>query len=135
MGHQHHRSPNLTESEQGQIAGWLVKLVVFIGIAGILILEIGGVLIAKGTVADAAASAAVDAAFAMKTTFNEAEAESAARQTAADKGSEFVSISIDRAGKTVTVTLQRKAKTRIVQHVSFLFKYAKAQASATRSFA
>lgn len=135
MDRQHRRSPIEAQRELGQIAGWLTKLIVFIAIAGILILEVGGVLLAKGTVADAAGSAAVDAALAMKSTFSQAEAESAARETARDKGSEFVSISVDTAGKTVTVTLERKAKTRIVQHISSLRKYAKARATATRSYA
>ncbi|MCA1838727.1 MAG: hypothetical protein ABR507_11820 [Actinomycetota bacterium] len=136
MGREHHvASSQLTERESGQIAGWLVKLVVFIAIGGMLILEAGGVLVARGTVADAAHSAANDAAFAMKTTFSQPEAEKAARETAQEKGSTFFSLTVDQQARTVTVELTRNANTRLVQHISFLKKYAVARARATKSFA
>lgn len=122
--------------ESGQISGWLVKLVIFIGLAGILVIEAGGVLVAKGSVAETASGAAAEAAFAIKTRGVREDPEIAARAFTEEKGCEFVSITYDQAAQTVSVTVQRKAKTYIVKHIDFLAKkYAVAKSTSTKSYA
>lgn len=123
--------------ESGQISGWLVKLVIFIGLAGILIIEAGGVLVAKATVTETAEGAAAEAAFAIKTRGGIREdPEVAARAFTEEKGCEFVSITYDQAAQTVSVTVQRKAKTFIVKKIDFLAKkYDVAKSTSTKSYA
>lgn len=122
-------------SDSGQISNWLVKLVVFIGIAGMLIIESGGVLVAKGSVADTGEGAASEAAFAVKTRGVQGDPESVARSFVESKGCEFVSITYDEAAKTVSVTVRRVAKTYIIQHIGPLKKYKVATYTGTRSYA
>lgn len=122
--------------EAGQISSWLVKLVIFIGLAGIVIIEAGGVLVAKGSVTETAAGAAAEAAFAIKTRGIREDPEVAARAFTEEKGCEFVSITYDQAAQTVSVTVQRKAKTYIIKNIDFLAKkYAVAKATSTKSYA
>lgn len=122
-------------SESGQISNWLVKLVVFIGIAGMLIIEGGGVLVAKGSVADTSEGAASEAAFAIRTRGVQGQPEDLARQFAESKGCEFVKIEYDNVAKTVSVTVRREAKTFIIQYIGPLKKYKVATHRATRSYA
>lgn len=132
-----HRSPSQRLSfDSGQIVtGWLLKIVVSLVIAATVLTESAGVLLAKGSASDAAANAASDAAFAIKANqASAADAESVARETATAKGTEFVSMSIDTSAKTATVTVRKKAKTFLVQHIGPLKKYAESVATETRPY-
>lgn len=122
-------------NESGQISNWLVKLVVFIGIAGMLIIEGGGVLVAKGSVADTAEGAASEAAFAIRTRGVQGDPEDLARQFAESKGCELVKIEYDNAAQTVSVTVRREARTFIIQYIGPLKKHTVATYRATRSYA
>lgn len=117
------------EDEGGQIAGWLVKLVVFILIGGGLVIETASVLIAKANVVETATIAASAAAFAAKTG---ADAEEAARSTADEKGAELVSAEVDTGTRTVTVVLRRKAKTLFIHNIDYFDKFIVQEATATR---
>lgn len=121
--------------EQGQISNWLVKIVVFLAIAGVLVIEGGAILVARGSAADAAQGATSEAAFAIKTQGIRSDPEGAAREFATSKGVEFVSISYDQAASTVTVTVRRKAKTFLTHKIEPLKKYTVATSSFTKSYA
>lgn len=132
------RTARLSEkmtSESGQISSWLVKLVVFLGIAGILIVEIGGILVAKGTAVDTAEGAASEAAFAIKARGVSGDPETVARQFADTKDCEFVKIEYNQAAATVSVTVKRTAKTYITHRIGPLKKYTVSVATGTRSYA
>lgn len=121
--------------ENGQISNWLVKIVVFLGIAGVLVIEGGAILVARGTSADAAQGATSEAAFAIKTQGIRGDPEASAREYATSKGVEFVSISYNQAAATVTVTVRRKAKTLFTHKIEALRKYTVATSSFTKSYA
>lgn len=121
--------------ESGQISNWLVKIVIFLVVAGVTVIEGGAILVARGTSADAAQGATSEAAFAIKTQGIRSNPEAAAREFAASKGVEFVSISYDQAAATVTVTVRRKAKTLFTHKIEALKKYTLATSSFTKSYA
>lgn len=130
-----HRAPFPRRNELGQVANWLVKIVVVLLVVGLVVIEAGGVIAARLTVSDAANNAAKDAAFAIKTRGIQVDPEEAARERAKTEGAEFVSIAYDQVAQTVTVTLRRKARTVVIQNIGPLKKYTVAQASSTRSYA
>lgn len=121
--------------ESGQISNWLVKIILVLAIAGVLIIEGGAVLVARGTSAEAAQEAASEAAFEIKTQGIRSDPEAAAREFATSKGVEFVSITYDQAAAKVTVTVRRKAKTLFIHKIEPLKKYTVATSSFTKSYA
>lgn len=129
------RSTSRALSETGQISNWLVKLVVFLGIAGLVIVEGGGVLVAKASVADTAEGAATEAALAIKARGVQGDPEELAKAFAESKGCKLVKIEYNNAAQTVTVTVRREARTFLIQHIGPLEKYTVATHKATRSYA
>ena len=121
--------------EHGQISNWLVKIIVLLAIVGVLVIEGGAILVARGTTAEAAQGATSEAAFAIKTQGIRSDPESVAREFAASKGVEFVSIAYDQAASTVTVTVRRTAKTFVAHKIGPLKKYTVATSSFTKSYA
>jgi len=132
---QSHDHKGRIDPDSGQVSGWIIKLVVSFFIVAVAIMEVGAVLVSKATVQEATLGAAAEAAFAIKTQGVNGDPETLARAYAKEKGSEFVSITYDKAARTVTVKLSRKAKTLFIHRFDYFSKYTTATSSATKSYA
>ena len=103
--------------------------------AGLIVTEVGTVLLARFNAAEAASSAAAEAAFAVRGKEIEGTPEDVAQRIAEAKGCRLVSVLVDPVTQTVTVKVAKTATTHIIQFISPLAKYRLATASHTISYA
>lgn len=111
------------------IAGWLLKLTVFLLVASFVVFEGGAVLVNAITTTDAAQQIARAAAV----TYRESRTDSAARATAEevadDKGVELVDLTVD--GDELSVTVRDQASTLLVHEVAALERFLVREATST----
>lgn len=108
----------------GQIViGWLLKVSLALVIVGLLLFEVVGVLVARGTAADTASKAASEAGFRYRDTANVEQAKAVAKQYAEREGATFISLSVDPQDREITVTVQKKARTLFIHRIGALRKY------------
>lgn len=116
-------SPKMAR-ERGQIVlSWLIKVVLGLGLAGMLLFEVVGVLLARGTAADTASKAAQEAGFTYRDTGSVERAEETAEEYAEKEGAEFISLSVDSEDRLTTVTVRKRAKTLFIHRIKVLRKY------------
>jgi len=128
-------APRSLLSESGLIVSWLVRLLVFIALAGLVVTEIGSVLLARYNAAEAASAAAADAAFAVRAKGIEGRPEDRAQAIAESKGCRLLSVSIDKAAQTVSVKVEKIAPTFLIKRIGPLKKFRIAIGSHTTSYA
>ena len=121
--------------ERGIVGSFVVKLVVLIGILGLVAVEGSSVLFARLRAQDAAETAASVAASTLASTGDPTAAHSAAQTAIADKDATVRLLPgrrgfriLDDGG--VEVTVKKRASTLVVQHIGFLEGLAVARASA-----
>lgn len=119
--------------ETGQIVlGWLLKLVVGLTIFGVILFEAGAVIAATVQADGIAADAAREAALEYGRRPDAEGAEEAAREFIGKNiDARLIAFSIGEDGKTVTVTVEKKAKTIFVQRIGRLRRYSRARATET----
>lgn len=111
-------------TDRGQIVvSWLLKVVLGLAVAGLILFEVVGVVLARGTAEDTAAKAAQDAGFTYRDTGDVKRAEATAKAYAENEGAEFISLSVDEEARTTTVTVRKKARTFFIQYIGPLKKY------------
>lgn len=114
---------NFLRDESGIVVGWLVKILLLLGIGGLILIEGGSLLWVRYTVSSAAQGAAQEGALDIKTKGQLANPEGAIREYVKEKDVELVSISIDRSARTVSVIVKKEAKTFVVERIEALKKY------------
>ncbi|MGI8426797.1 MAG: hypothetical protein ACR2FO_06210 [Actinomycetota bacterium] len=124
----------LRSEDKGLIVNWLVKLTIFIALAGLVSVEGGSVLLARYQAVEAASAASAEAAFAVRNPDSEGPPEAAAQRIAEYKGARLASLSIDQAALTVTVKVEKTAQSFVIQRIGPLKKFRVAVASHTASY-
>jgi hypothetical protein len=112
--------PRVLRDERGIVVSWLLKLLVSIAIVGLVAFEAGAILVAHVSADSAASDAAGVAAFVVALGGNDRSAQNAANEAAAKDGAKLISFAVAADGKTVTVTIEKTARTMIVQRISQL---------------
>jgi len=127
----------LLDAESGLITRWLVRLVIFLSLGGLFVIEVGGILFAKGSASAAAQTAATEAAYTMRNGSEsvEAAAQAEAARVAEEKQCELTAFSLDPATQKVRVEVKREAKTFLVHRIEPLEKYTVATATHSSSYA
>lgn len=110
--------------ERGFVVGWLIKVVLALGIFALAAFEAGAVVVARVQIDDAAIDAAVAAADEMVATSDLARAEEVARDVAETQSATLVRIRLTRDRRSVVVTLSKRARTVLVQRIGSLERYA-----------
>lgn len=118
--------------QEGIIVDWLAKLIVVIGIGGLVAVEGFGVLIARYQAAEGAAAAATQAALGLRTGTGDPEA--LAALAAEQHGCRLISFTKDSQSQTVSVTVDKQARTFFIQRWGPLQKFSRAQATEDASF-
>lgn len=124
-------SAALAAQRGGIITGWLLRLVIGLVLLGVVVFEIGAVVIARVGVDGTAQTAAREAALIYGGSRSVEAAQAEAAQKAKEGGATLAEFSISQDGTQVTVTLERKAKTFIIHKIGALKKYATVRASDT----
>jgi hypothetical protein len=101
----------------GIISGFLVKLVIVLGLFAFVAFEFGAIVVAKVQVDGIAVNAAQEAASQYGKDQNLNHAKAAAKQIATESGAELVSLVVSPDGALVTVTIRKIAHTFILQHI------------------
>ncbi|MEO7803264.1 MAG: hypothetical protein ABIS18_02185 [Actinomycetota bacterium] len=117
--------------DTGQIAGWLIKLLLFIFIGGALLIETAGVLLNRGGAIETASEAAEAAVFAAK---SGGDPDEAALTVVKDKGGKLISVAVDPNARTATVTVRKRAKTLFIHKIAYFKKFTVFEATETRKF-
>jgi hypothetical protein len=120
------------EDERGLVGKSLVISLVLVMLVGLALVEGGSILFAKLQIQDLAQATAVEGAATLRNTNSAAAAEEAARTLAHDRDADVrVTAFVVLPDGSVQVTLRKKARTFIVQHVSFLEDLAIVKATET----
>jgi hypothetical protein len=106
-------------NERGQISGWLIRLVVFVGIGGFLLLEFGAVAVNRLQAGDLASEAAAQAGIVYFNTRSLEAAEDEAKEYVADKA-ELLDVSVDPQVQEISVTLRKTASTILIDRIEAL---------------
>ena len=115
------RSRRLHGERGASITGLVIKLVIFVGLAGLAVHEGGQILRAQVTAQSAARNAAASASMMFTRTHNEARSTAAARKAAQEtNGTVDVTDIAYEADGSATVTVTATARTLLTQRVSFL---------------
>lgn len=105
--------------DDGIVIDWLVKLVIFLLIAGFVVFEAAAVLLVRATTADTASEAAVEAGFVYRNTRDEERAQNEAEAYMNSEGVELVAFRVDEEADELVVTGRKKAKTLLIHNFDF----------------
>jgi hypothetical protein len=101
------------------VIGWLLKLVLSLAIVGLVAFEAGALLVAHVNADSAANEVAGEASFAAAQGGNQKATEDAARTEAARQGVRLIGVSVANDGRSVTVVVEKTAKTLLLHRISF----------------
>jgi hypothetical protein len=119
--------------DRGLVINWLVKVVLAFTVVGLLLFEVGAVIVARASADSTAGKAAEDAGFRYRDTRDIGVATEAARTRAENEGAEFISYGVNAQGDTNSVTVRKTAKTLFIQRIEPLKKYRVATATESTS--
>ena len=123
---------SLSADERGLVGKSLVISLVLVMLVGIALVEGGSILFARLQIQDLAQATAVEGAATLRNTNSAAIAEEAAKRLAHDRDPAVrVTAFVVLPDGSVRITLKKKARTFIVQHVSFLEDLAVVKATET----
>jgi hypothetical protein len=122
--------------DQGDIVlGWLLKLVISLAIVGLVAFEAGAVLVAHVGADSAANEVAGEASFAAAQGGDQKAAEVAARTEAGRQGVRLIGVSVANDGRSVTVVVEKTAKTLLLHRVSFTKSWTVVRVTRSRAVA
>jgi len=112
------RSVGSTNERGDIVLGWLLKLIVSLAIVGVVAFEGGAVIVAHVGTDTAANDAAGEGALMYSHAHDAKAAEAAARGSAKMNGASLVSFTVATDGRTVTVIVEKTARTLLLQRLS-----------------
>ncbi len=117
--------------ERGVVLGWLVKLVVFLSVLGLVLFELGAITVnyfGLDTSADDIAVAV--STVAQAGTSSEAQLQEEARIRAKDVGAKLVDLKLNEQQQTLKIVLTRKASTLLLHQIDPIKGWGKATVTA-----
>lgn len=112
------------------IAGWLVKVLVGIALAGFLVVELGSPLVARAQADDAAHEVANEAAFRLRDINTQATLDAACAAEALEQEVALVKCGIN-AKDEIEVTITKKARSYLLDKFAQTKKWYVAESTAT----
>lgn len=113
----------------GIILGWLFKLLVGLAIFAVVAFEAGSVIIVRVQVDGIAADAANEAGGEYASSRSPDRAEQVAAAVAARGDASIVAFDVSSDGRTVSVTVEKRAKTLIIHRIASLRRFLVARAT------
>lgn len=117
----------------GIVLGWLLKLIVSLAIVAVVVYEGGAVILAHVASDSAATDVSGEAALAYAHAHNADQAKAAATEKAKSEGASLVGFSVDTIHRTVTVTVEKEARTLFLRRLSFTRSWAIARTTRTQA--
>lgn len=113
-----------TRGDTGQIISrWLLKIVLLVAIVAVVAIEGGSVVINRLQAQDIADQAAAEAGITYAASGSLEQTQTAAEQFVSREGADFIDLRVDTAGGSVSVTVEKRAETRIVKRIGALRKF------------
>lgn len=120
----------MKHDERGIVVGWILRIVLWLAIAGVTFFEAGAIIVATVGVDGTADVAAREAALEFGRTKSEPAARQIAEDTARSGDAVMTGFTITPDGRTIEIVLRRTARTRIAQHIGPLKKFTTPTATA-----
>jgi len=115
------------------VLGWLFKLIVSLAIVAVFVYEGGAVILAHIASDSAATDVSGEAALAYAHAHDTDQARAAATAKAKSEGASLVGFSVDTVRRTVTVTVEKDARTIFLGRLSFTRSWAVARTTRTQA--
>lgn len=109
---------DIIRDASGQVASWLIKLLVIIVVLGFVVIEVGAVVANRLQVQDIADQTAAEAGIVYVDRRSVEAAEARAEEYAEENDAEFVELSVDVQQREISVTLEKRASTRVLHRIS-----------------
>jgi len=123
----------MTVRERGDIViGWLLKLVISLAIVGLVAFEGGAIVVARVQADGTANDVANEAAIVYARGANAEAAEKAAEAEAAHAGVTLVRFDVAPDGRSISVTVEKDAKTLVLQRISATRSWTEARSTRRR---
>lgn len=120
-------------NERGDIViGWLLKLVISLALVGLVAFEGGAIVVAKVQADGTANDVANEAAVVYARGANADAAEKAAEAEATHAGVELVAFDVSDDGRSISVTVLKKAKTLFLQRLDATKSWTEARSTRRR---
>ena len=116
----------------GIVIGWLLKLVISIAIAGLVAFEGGAIVVAKVQADGTANDVANEAATVYARGANADAAEKAALAEANHAGVKLTAFSVASDGRSISVTVQKKARTLFLHRIESTRSWTEARSTRRR---
>lgn len=120
--------------ESGIIVDWLIKLIVVIGVFGIVAVEAVAVLIARYNAVEGASAAVTQAALGLRTNEMAGDPRALANAAAEQRGCKLISLHRNLETKMVFVTVEREARTFFIQDLGPLQRFTRVRATEDASY-
>jgi hypothetical protein len=122
------RPDRVLSDERGIIIGWIGKIIIGLAITGVVIFEVGSILVNLFTLDSTADEIAIELSIQVGTgNPSQHEIEQSAQEMATEAGARLLRVEVD-AEKVVRIRLRRRADTLIVGQLSFTKDWARATA-------
>lgn len=115
----------------GIVLGWIFRIIVLLAILALTSFEAGAIIVARVTADRVAIDAAADAGHELSSSRDLDRAKKVADADAAKDKCTVTKFTVTQGGRSVEVTVQKKASTFLVQHIGFLKRYATATSTHT----
>lgn len=109
--------PTIVRDEGGQVASWLIKLLLIVAVVGFLVIEFGAVVVNRLQVQDVADQTAAEAGIVYVDRRSQDAAVERAEEFAQDNGAEFVELTVDERQRVIRVTVTKQASTRVLHRI------------------
>lgn len=111
---------SIVRDERGQVASWLIKLLVALAIVGFLAIEFGAVVINRLQTQDVADQTAAEAGIVYVDQRSEDAAADRAEEFAEDNNAKFIGLDVDTRRGEMLATVEKTAGTRVIQRIGAL---------------
>jgi hypothetical protein len=114
------RRTEIVRDASGQIASWLIRLILILVVVGFVAIEFGAVVVNKLQVQDIADQTAAEAGIVYVDRNSIDAAEERAVEYAEENDAEFVELRLDLQNRRMLVTLEKSAGTRVLHRIGAL---------------
>lgn len=117
-------------NERGVIGDWIIKVLLMLAVVGVLVFDIGSILVNTFGLNSTATDIANEIAPAPGETLTQQSVEREAEELAADADARVVKVTFDRPNNTVSIRIRRQAETLVIGRIGPLEDWTRATAEA-----
>lgn len=117
-------------NERGVIGDWIIKVVLVLGVIGVIVFDIGAIAVNTFGLSSTATDIANEIAPEPGEVLTQQSVELEAKELAQENGARLVKVTFDRVNHTVAIRIRRQADTLVVGRIGPLEDWTRATAEA-----